>query len=394
MDLTPVSLVECQASQTDKIMVCPPTQIPRRDFLKQISIVTAATASTSVWPPFKKKEFPYVDGLCFLDTAEHISASGLSGMIADVSAGELIELSDGSRKYERTFTACSRSIVSARQYLRTLETVFLATEGSQLYSAFENGQTAVFFQIQGGGEAVGEDLTRIDLFRELGLRVLQITHHHDNPLGCGALEKNPTGLTSLGFEAVERLNTVGIIPDVSHASDQTALDVIKTSNKPVILSHGAARALVNNARCAPDNVIRGIADSGGVMGIFMMSFWLTSDPNPTIDSLLSQIRHVINVGGIESVGIANDFPLTGEAGLTKANNDNSKAVENYFPWWDSIAKREVLGFDKRPAHVAIPELNTIRRMFTIHEALEQAGFMDGDIEKIMGGNFIRVLSAS
>jgi membrane dipeptidase len=139
-------------------------------------------------------------------------------------------------------------------------------------------------------------------------------------------------------------------------------------------------------------VIRRIADSGGVMGIFMMSFWLTTEPVPTIESLLRQIRHVIQVAGIDAVGIANDFPLAGEPNLIAAKNNNAEAVKGYYPWWDSIARKGVLGFDRRPTHVAIPELNHLRRMETIHHALEKSGFKAGAVEKIMGANWIRVLT--
>jgi membrane dipeptidase len=366
----------------------------RRNFLKAASLLAAFAASAEAQTKITKTKFPFVDGLCLnvLESPDDIRASGLTALISDVSAVEQIQTSDGSPKWQRTFTQTTRSIVETRQKLRNTPNVFLATDGQEINQAFRNGKTAVFLQVQGGGEIVGEDLTRIDLLRELGLRVLQITHHNDNPLGGGSMEKTQTGLTKLGFEAVERMNQLGVIPDLSHASDQTALDTLKTSRKPVVLSHGAARALLNNARCAPDQVIRGIADSGGVMGIFMMSFWLTSDAAPTVESYLKQIRHIIKIGGIEAVGIANDFPLSGEQGLIEAKNNNAEAVKNYLPWWDSIAKLGVLGFDKRPTHVAIPELNNLHRVQTIFQSLEKSGFTSKEVEKIMGGNWIRVLS--
>jgi membrane dipeptidase len=365
----------------------------RRRFLK--SALTAAVAfPAAAQTKLEKTDMPYVDGLCLdvLSNPEEIRAAGLAGLLADVSAGEMIKASDGSQRFQRPFVACSRSIVAARQKLRKLDNVFLATDGRQIGEAFKRGRAAVFLQIQGGGEAVGEDLSRIDLFRELGLRVLQITHHHNNPLGGGGLERAPSGLTKLGFEAIERMNALGVIADLSHASDQTSLDVLKTSKQPVILSHGAARALVNNARCAPDEVIRGVANSGGVMGIFMMSFWLTTDSVPTVEAWLKQLRHIIKVGGIDAAGIANDFPLSGERSLIQAKNNNSEAVKNYFPWWDSISKMGVLGFDQRPAHVAIPELNNIRRLHIIRGALEKSGFSSREVQKIMGGNWARVLA--
>lgn len=366
----------------------------RRDFLKTAPLLTAVATSANAQTKLKKTRYPFVDGLCLsvLQKPEDIRASGLSALIADVSAVGRIPTSDGSPKWQRTFTETANLIVKTRQALRQIPDVFLATDGQQINDAFKKGKTAIFLQVQGGGEIVGEDLTRIDLLRELGLRVLQITHHNDNLLGGGSMEKTQSGLTKLGFQAVERMNALGVIPDLSHASDQTGLDTLRVSKKPVIISHGAARALVNNARCAPDNIIRGVADSGGVMGIFMMSFWLTDEAVPTIESYLKQIRHVIRVGGINAVGVANDFPLSGERALIEAKGNNAEAVKGYLPWWDSIAKLGVLGFDRRPIHVAIPELNNIRRVQTIHAALEKGKFKPAEIEKIMGGNWVRVLS--
>lgn len=367
--------------------------LTRRDFLQAASLlaavsVTARTANA-------KSGFPFVDGLALdiLEEPNDIRASGLTAVVTDMSAVQQVPTADGSPKWQRTFEATTRKMVEARQRLRTMPDVFLATQGTSIRDAFKKKQTAVFFQVQGGGEIVGAELSRIDLLNELGLRIIQITHHNDNPLGGGSIERTTSGLTKLGFEAVAHLNALGVIPDLSHSSDQTGRDVLKTSKKPVIISHGAARSIVNNARCSPDEIIRGVADSGGVMGIFAMSFWLTNDPVPTVESYLKQVRHFINVGGIDSVGIANDFPLAGEASLTAAKGDNAVAVKGYLPWWDSVAKLGVLGFDKRPSHVAIPELNNIARIQTIHDALASAKFKSAEIEKIMGANWIRVLSS-
>jgi len=349
-----------------------------------------ASLGAPIPPPF-----PYVDGLTFLGPPEELAASGLSAFLLDVSAGERVATADGSVKFFRSFEACARSITSHRRRLNSggMPDAFLATRGSEIPAAHAAGRTAVFFQFQ-GCEPIGEDLSRLELFHELGLRVLQITHHNDNPWGGGAIEREWTGLTKVGFEGVERLDALRIIPDLSHVADPTSRDVLRASRRPVIISHGAARALVNNARCTPDDVIRGVADSGGVMGIFMMSFWLTTDPLPTTEAYLRQIRHVIQVGGIDAVGIANDYPVGGEAGARAVGNDNARVIGNYYPWWDSVARQGVLGFDRRPSHVVIPELNHPRRAFVIHEALDRAGFRTAEVEKIMGGNWVRVLTAA
>jgi microsomal dipeptidase-like Zn-dependent dipeptidase len=268
-----------------------------------------------------------------------VARSGLSAFINDVSTVERLPTTDGSIKYFRSFEACDRSINAARKQLTegTIPGAFLAASGRAIRDAYAEGRTAIFFQFQG-------------------------------------------------------MNGLGIIPDLSHASDVTALDTLAVSKRPVILSHGGARALVPNARCAPDEVIRGVAKSGGVMGIFMMSMWLTTDPAPTPESYVRQIRHVIKVGGIDAVGIANDYPLAGESAAAKAGNDNAKIISNYYEWWDSVAKEGVLGFGTRPTHAVIPQLNDINRMFSIQTALEHSGFKTPEIEKIMGANWIRVLT--
>ena len=368
----------------------------RREFLR-LSTAACVLPLTRAEPhAVERPPFPYVDGLSFLNSpAADFAASGLTAFICDVSSGERLKTDDGSLKFFRSFDACTRSLTAARRLLAggSVPRAFLATRGTQIDEAWKKNGTAVFFQFQ-GCEPIGDQLWRLDLFYELGLRVLQITHHNDNVWGGGAIEKNWTGLTKTGHEGVERLNALGIIPDLSHVADPTSLDVLKISRKPVVVSHGAARALVNNARCTPDDVIKGVANSGGVMGVFMMSFWLTTDPTPTPDSYVRQIKHVVKVGGIDAAAVANDYPLGGEQSAVKAGNDNAKIIGNYYPWWDSVAKAGVLGFDTRPTHVVIPELNNVRRMFLIHRALERAGFSPRELEKIMGGNWVRVLKAS
>jgi len=127
------------------------------------------------------------------------------------------------------------------------------------------------------------------------------------------------------------------------------------------------------------------------MGVFMMSMWLTTDPNPSVESYIRQLRYVANVAGIDAVGVANDYTIAGELAAAKAGNDNAKIAPNYYPWWDSVARQGVMGFDTRPEHAVIPELNNTRRMFLIHQSLDRARFKAGEVEKIMGGNWTRVL---
>lgn len=137
--------------------------------------------------------FPYVDGLTFISPADFadVSRSGLSAFICDVSSASDLKSEDGSLRFWRSFEPCVRSMTAMRRDVQAEKVpgTFLTTRGSEIAEAWKDGRTAVFFQIQGGGEAVGEELWRLDAFHELGLRVFQITHHNDNPWGGGAIEK-------------------------------------------------------------------------------------------------------------------------------------------------------------------------------------------------------------
>lgn len=329
----------------------------------------------------------YFDGLSFLNKdRDVIRKSGLSGFIWDVSYVETV-----GEEFHRKMIPCLKSIARASKFLRENDQgLFLATKGSQVKEANRTGKTAVFLQFQ-STRPITEDLDIMNVFYELGLRILQLAHHCNNPFAGGALVKEWTGLTELGFKAVEKMNELGIIPDLSHASDKTAHDVLKTSKKPVIISHTGCRAIVRNARCIPDSVIKSVADSGGVIGIFSMSFWLTKDPIPTVDSYIKQLEHIIKVGGIDVVGISNDYSIAGNSRAAKLNNNNAEAVKTYYPWWKKYTDI-VMGFEELPKHCVIPELNNVRRFFTIQAALEKRGYIATQIEKIMGGNWVRVLT--
>ncbi len=363
-----------------------PSPMNRRSFL-------AASAAALVWSgqsAMADEEPRFVmDGLSFLpENLGEIRAAQLGGMICDISEIEEVRDKDNIPRYLRTFEKCSAALDATVARLANRPEVFVARKGSDIGT---RPGCATFLQFQ-SCEPVGTDLARIADFYRRGLRVLQFTHHNNNLFAGGALERDWSGLTPLGIEGLAEMNRVGIVPDVSHGSELTMLEAARRSSTPILLSHGACKAIVDHPRCASDTVIRAIADKGGMMGIFMMSFWLTRGAKPTVDHLIAQIRHVANIAGIEAVGISNDFPMAGQTNLVALNNDNAEGVKEYLPWWQAMREQEIAGFDWAPEHVVIPELNNMDRMATIAAALDKAGFRSRDIDLVMGGNWRRVLT--
>jgi len=378
----------------------------RRDFISKGIAGAAGTwlfagAGKSIFPQEKsgfasiaeaRKSHPlYFDGLILSleDTKnrEDFRDSGLSGFIWDVS---FVEEKDG--KYVRLFLPCLKSIARANKLLRENEWgLFLATKGDQITAAQQSGKTAVFLQFQ-SCEPFTDDLDLMGAFYELGLRICQVTHHSTNPFGGGSIEKEWTGLTEIGFKAIEKMNELNIIPDLSHGNEVLCRDILKTSKKPVVASHTCCRAIIQNARCITDPVIKGIADSGGLVAIMPLSWWITNDPVPTVDHYLRHLEQVINVGGIDAVGLSHDQTVAGNLEAAKLKNDNTEAVKLSLGWWKKQQAAGVMGFEELPRHSIIPELNNVRRLFAIQAALEKKGHSSAEIEKIMGLNWVRVLT--
>ncbi|WP_394148506.1 membrane dipeptidase [Shewanella atlantica] len=384
-----------------------PLQLKRRQLIKALAAGGLLSQLGPLPALASDNKRLYVDGLSFLpDDLADLKSSNIDAYLCDISDIEAIQQLDGTTNYKRTYRACMKSITEALDRVNANpEQLLLGQTGSDIRKARESQRTAVFFQIQGADcveGSIDNGLVQVDEFHAKGLRALQLTHHYGNKFSGGALDNADleTGgqqglnkpLTTAGKQLINKLNEKRILIDVSHSSPQSALDTARASSAPIVQSHGAVRTIVNHARCSPDEVIRTIADTGGLFGVFMMSFWLTNDKIPTTEHYIAQLKHVAKVGGIESVAIANDYPLRGQKNLLKLNNNNAEGVKQYLDWWHSLRAKKVLGYEVEPSHVVIPELNHIDRMNRIDSALAAAGFAANERDKIMGKNWQRVLT--
>ncbi len=186
------------------------------------------------------------------------------------------------------------------------EDVALVTSYDEIEAAQRAGQVAVLLAFE-GAEPLGHDLSPLRLFHAVGLRMLSLTWSRRNAFGDGAWEhESRGGLTRLGRQAVAELDRLGIIVDVSHASDRTAWDILNIARGPVVASHSNARAVRDHPRNMPDDLLKAVAQTGGVIGVTAVPGFISDGP-ATIPAWLDHLRHVIDVAGIDHVGIGADF---------------------------------------------------------------------------------------
>ena len=232
-------------------------------------------------------------------------------------------------------------------------------------------------------DMIERDLARLDLFHRLGIRIVQLTYNDRNLVGDGCLEPGNAGLSSFGRQVVERMNALGIAVDLSHCGTQTTADGIAVSSKPPLITHSGCREVYRHPRSKEDRELKMMADKGGVVGIYFMPFIGPGPGAPTIEMLMRQIEHAIKVCGVDHVGIGSDLSVTPIEETPEYLSEHKTFVEGR-------ARRGISAPDEsRP--LFIPELNHPRRLEGVVRGLLQRKHSNEAIEKIIGGNFHRVL---
>ncbi|MEM7416699.1 MAG: membrane dipeptidase [Gemmatimonadota bacterium] len=251
--------------------------------------------------------------------------------------------------------------------------------------AHDEGRVAWVATMEGAA-MIENDLDRIDLLYGFGLRSLGITYSESNALGNGLKEDRDGGLTKFGRKAVERMNKVGLLIDCSHCGDQTTLDTIEWSEKPIVLSHIGARALWDSNRLAPDDVLEAVAAKGGVIGIECAPHTTLTKNNRVhnLDAFMEHFEYIKALVGIDHVGFGPDTVYGDHVGL-------------HHTYAANLSIKDSRGGGKPDQHfeeVAYVEglENPTEGSKNILRWLVKHGYSDVDIEKVMGGNALRVMT--
>jgi len=228
----------------------------------------------------------------------------------------------------------------------------LVTNLLELEEVNNKGKIGAFLSIE-EGEVLEGKIERVKEIYDMGIRFITLTWNFKNSIGYpnAGFKYKDYGLTEKGKEIVEEMERVGIIPDCSHLSDGGFYDLVDICKKPFIATHSNARAITDHSRNLTDEMIVKLANKGGVMGLNFCAPFLGNEKVPSINSMISHVKHIKNVGGIDVLALGTDFDGIG----------NEVEVEN------------------------IGEIGKLR------DALLKEGFTNSEIDKIFYGNIKRVL---
>ena len=183
----------------------------------------------------------------------------------------------------------------------------IATTPDELWQNKFKGIKSVVKGVE-NGYAIGLDIDNVDRLRSRGVAYMTLCHNGDNDI-CDSHKGNHehNGLSEFGKRVVERMNRVGMMVDLSHASEKSFWDALECSSKPIICSHSSSRALCDHTRNLTDEQMRALARSGGVAQVCMYSGFLKKEEDATVIDAVRHIMHMIDVMGVDHVGIGSDF---------------------------------------------------------------------------------------
>jgi membrane dipeptidase len=292
-------------------------------------------------------------------------------------------------------------IDAVREATRTLSSdLVLATTAADVRKAAAEHKIAALMGME-GGHMIDDDLRLLRVYAALGVRYMTLTHFHNNNWADSSTDKAAhNGLTAFGKDVVREMNRLGVMVDISHVADKTFYDALEASKAPVIASHSSVRAIANHPRNMTDDMMRALARNGGVMMINYHAGFLSEEFRVASEKRSGSI--VASMAAMSKRCGGNEACTTMES----ERIDHEAMVKGELPkvTWDKIIEHidhavKVAGAD----HVGLGSdfdgatmplgMEDVSKLPKLTDALLKKGYSEADIEKILGGNILRVMEA-
>jgi membrane dipeptidase len=237
----------------------------------------------------------------------------------------------------------------------------------------KNSKIGFILALEGAG-SIGDDLSRIHNYYDLGLRSIALTHNNRNQFADGCAENPAGGLSNLGKKFMEELNNLNILIDLSHISEPSFWEVLEIIEKPPIATHSNAKSLCSHPRNLTDAQIESIAERNGVIGInFFSTFVDQNRKKATVDRLIDHIDFIVELAGINHIGLGPDF------------------LNYYIEDFKTISNNMPSNFGTQPdSGKPFEVIRDITGFPNLIGSIQKRGYSDRDIGKIQGENFVRV----
>ena len=255
--------------------------------------------------------------------------------------------------------------------------IFLGKTFKDITKAQSENKTAIFFGFQ-NCSPIEDDINLIEKVHELGCRFMQLTYNNQSLLATGCYEKNDSGVTNFGREAIKEMNRIGIVVDMSHSAERSTLDAIEISEKPIAITHANPSFWHEALRNKSDFLLRKLSESGGILGLSLYSHHLKDGTNCKLENFCEMVAKTAEIMDVNNIGIGSDLCL----------NQPDSVVEWMRNGTWSKSRHYGEGSKKKPGFPKQPEWFLDARGFdNLETGLKKVGFNKEEVEGILGNNW-------
>ena len=255
--------------------------------------------------------------------------------------------------------------------------IFLGKTFEDITKAQSDNKTAIFFGFQ-NCSPIEDDINLIEKVHEHGCRFMQLTYNNQSLLATGCYEKNDSGVTNFGREAIKEMNRVGIVVDMSHSAEKSTLDAIEISEKPIAITHANPYFWHEALRNKSDFLLKKLSDSGGILGLSLYSHHLKDGTNCKLENFCEMVAKTAEIMEVKNIGIGSDLCLNQPDSVVEWMRNGT--------WSKSTNYGE--GSKKKPGFPKQPDWFLDARGFdNLESGLKKVGFNKQEVEGILGNNW-------
>ena len=255
--------------------------------------------------------------------------------------------------------------------------IFLGKTFEDITKAQSDNKTAIFFGFQ-NSSPIEDDINLIEKVHEYGCRFMQLTYNNQSLLATGCYEKNDSGVTNFGREAIKEMNRVGIVVDMSHSAEKSTLDAIEISEKPIAITHANPSFWHQALRNKSDFLLKKLSESGGILGLSLYSHHLKDGTNCKLENFCEMVAKTAEIMDVKNIGIGSDLCLNQPDSVVEWMRNGT--------WSKSTNYGE--GSKKKPGFPKQPEWFLDARGFdNLERGLKKVGFKKQEVKGILGNNW-------
>ena len=255
--------------------------------------------------------------------------------------------------------------------------IFLGKTFEDITKAQSDNKTAIFFGFQ-NCSPIEDDINLIEKVYEHGCRFMQLTYNNQSLLATGCYEKNDSGVTNFGREAIKEMNRVGIVVDMSHSAEKSTLDAIEISNKPIAITHANPSFWHSAKRNKSENVLKILSESGGMLGLSLYPHHLKNNSECKLENFCEMVAKTVDIMGLKSIGIGSDLCLNQPNTVVEwMRNGTWTKTKNF-----GEGSKNNIGFPKQPEWFL-----DARGFNNLDSGLKKFGFNEEEVNDILGNNW-------